>query len=306
MNSVSTSWNATINDNGDSIVDQILVTGISNIELGFSINEQMLESIIRRVQSNQIKISSVHNFCPVLPGYKAGSFTPDFFSLSSPDQAKRDKAVYLTKRSVDTAKLVGAKNLIVHAGRVEMEQRTKELIWMYNSGKRDSDEYEQLLLEIKQERDQKKQSYLDAIIKSLDNVIAYAEDADINICLENRFYHREIPCFDEIEFLFKQFSQAENLFFWYDLGHAQVGENLGFTQNMDFLNNYADKIAGMHLHDIKGTHDHQIPGLGDFDFTLLKPFVKKHTITVLEVHQPATVEQLKAGIAYLKEIGIFN
>jgi len=306
MNSVSTSWNSTINDNGDSIIDQIVESGVTNIELGFSINEQMLKSIIKRVQSNQIKISSIHNFCPVLPGYKPGSFTPDFFSLSSPDEAQRDKAVLLTKRSIDTAKFVGAKNLVVHAGRIEMAQRTKELISLYNAGKRDSQQYTQLLQEIKQERDQKKQPYLEAIIKSLDVIIRSAAELDINICLENRFYHREIPYFDEFEFFFKQFSQSKNLFYWYDLGHAQVGENLGFARNMDFLNAYGDRIAGMHLHDVTGTHDHQIPGLGDFDFTLLKPFIKKHTITVIEVHQPATVEQLKTGIAYLREIGIFN
>ncbi|MBU1043245.1 MAG: sugar phosphate isomerase/epimerase [Candidatus Omnitrophica bacterium] len=306
MISVSTAWNSTNNDNGDAIVEQILELGIRTIELGFSINEQMLESIIKRVENQEIEISSVHNFCPVLPGYTAGKFTPDFFSLSSPENDQREKALFLTKRSVDTTKRVGAKNLIVHAGRVDMEQRTKELIWLYNSGKRDSEQYEQLLEEIKQEREQKKQPYWEAVIKSLDTIIAYAADADINICIENRYYHREIPCFDEIEFLFEHFNQAKNFFYWYDLGHAQVGENLGFAKNLDFLKAYSDKMAGMHLHDVRGTHDHQVPGLGDFDFRVLKPFIKKHTIKVIEVHQPATPDQLKAGITYLKEIGIFN
>ncbi|MFH1062385.1 MAG: TIM barrel protein [Candidatus Omnitrophota bacterium] len=306
MISVSTAWNATINDNGNAIVAQILELGIKNIELGFSITDDMLAQIIKHKENRQIQVSSVHNFCPVLPGYKPGGFTPDFFSLSSPDDAQRDKAVMLTKRSIDTTKRVGSKNLIIHAGRVEMEQRTKELIWLYNSGKRNTEQYNELLLEIKQERDQKKQPYLEAIIKSLDTILSYAADLDINICIENRFYHREIPCFDEIDLLFKRFSKAENFYYWYDLGHAQVGENLGFPPNLNFLNAYADKMAGMHLHDVRGTHDHQVPGFGEFDFSLLKPFIKKHTIKVLEVHQPATVEQLKTGIAYLKKIGIFN
>jgi sugar phosphate isomerase/epimerase len=306
MISVSTAWNATINDTGDAIVAQILELGIKNIELGFSINELMLEDMIRHKENQQIRISSVHNYCPVLPGYKPGRFTPDFFSLSSPDDEQRNTAVMLTKRSIDTTKRIGAKNLIVHAGRVEMEQDTKELIWLYNSGKRNTDQYTELLLKIKQERNQKKQPYIEAIIKSLETVLQYAADSNINICIENRFYFREIPNYDEFDLLFKHFSKAENFFYWYDLGHAQVGENLGFGPNLDFLKAYAHRMAGMHLHDVRGAHDHQVPGFGDFDFNVLKPFIKKDMIKVLEVHQPATVEQLKTGIDYLKKVGIFS
>lgn len=306
MISVSTAWNATINDTGDAIVAQILELGIKNMELGFSISEHMLEDIIKHKENKLINVSSVHNYCPVLPGYKPGGFTPDVFSLSSLDDKQRNTAVMLTKRSIDTTKRIGAKNLIVHAGRVEMEQRTKELIWLYTSGKRNTEQYAELLLEIKQERDQKKQPYLDAIIKSLDAVLSYAADLNINICIENRFYFREIPNFDEFDLLFKRFDKAVNFFYWYDLGHAQVGENLGFGQNLDFLKAYSDKMAGMHLHDVRGGHDHQVPGLGEFDFSVLKPFIKNDTIKVLEVHQPATVEQLKTGIAYLKKVGIFS
>ena len=306
MISVSTAWNATSSDSGKKIAEQILSLGIKNIELGFSINEQMLEQILELKKQNIIAISSVHNYCPVLPGYKPGTFTPDFFSLSSPDELQRQKAVSLTKRSIDTVVKVGAKHLIVHAGRVEMAQRTKELIGLFNSGKRDTEEYSDLLSQIKKERDQKKQPFIDAIVKSLDEIIQYAGLEGVNICVENRFYHREIPSFDELGLFFKLFNGKNNFFYWYDLGHAQVGQNLGFVKNIEYLESFKDKIAGMHMHDVSGTHDHQVPGLGDFDFSLLKPYLKKTTIKVLEIHQPATAEQIKTSIAHLKNAGILD
>ena len=113
--------------------------------------------------------------------------------------------------------------------------------------------------------------------------------------------------FDELAIFFDKFRDRNNLHFWYDLGHAQVSENLGFVKNFDYLNTFKNKIAGMHLHDISGTHDHQVPGMGDFDFTLLKPYLKNNTIKVLEIHQPATTDQIKAGIEreYQKEGKVF-
>ena len=61
---------------------------------------------------------------------------------------------------------------------------------------------------------------------------------------------------------------------------------------------------GIHLHDIKGTQDHLAPGMGEFDFISLKPFLKRNTIKVIEVHQPATKDQLKMSITYLNKIGL--
>jgi sugar phosphate isomerase/epimerase len=306
MISVSTSWNADVCESGKTIVAQILKAGVKNIELGFSIDESKLEEIVESKKNNLIRVSSVHNYCPVLPGYKPGSFTPDIFSLSSPDDSQREKAIFLTKRSIDTSKIVGAEYLVLHAGRVEMEQKTKELIWLYNSGQKDSNEYKALFESIQLQRQSEKGPYIEAVTKSLKTVLDYARLKGIKVCIENRFYYREIPTFEEIGLFFEIFKDFENLKFWYDVGHAQVGENLGFTENIKFLKAYGDKIAGMHLHDVKGTHDHLVPSFGDFDFSLLKPYIKKHTIKVLEIHQPATAEQIKTGISYLLEIGLFK
>ena len=89
-----------------------------------------------------------------------------------------------------------------------------------------------------------------------------------------------------------------------DVGHAQVNENLGLEKHSAFLEKYAKHMVGMHIHDIDGSQDHLAPGMGNFDFTILKPYLKKNTIKVLEIHQPATAVQVKAGVSYLNGMGL--
>ncbi len=158
-----------------------------------------------------------------------------------------------------------------------------------------------------EERQAKKDPYFSAIVKSLRELVAYAEGIDIKICIENRYYFREIPNFRELGVFFELFSASKHLFYWHDVGHAQVRENLGFEKHLDYLNSYADKIFGIHLHDTQGACDHMVPGDGDFNFSLLKPYLKKNTIKVIEVHQPASGKAIMSSIDYLiKLIGGSN
>ena len=46
-------------------------------------------------------------------------------------------------------------------------------------------------------------------------------------------------------------------------------------RHRDYLERYQQNLLGLHLHDIKGTQDHLAPGTGDFDFSVLKPYIKK-------------------------------
>ena len=63
--SFSTSWNAGNVKSGNEIVRQIKKLGINKIELNFTISGRKLDEIIKLYNKNYIKISSVHNYCPV-------------------------------------------------------------------------------------------------------------------------------------------------------------------------------------------------------------------------------------------------
>ncbi|MDD5746269.1 MAG: TIM barrel protein [Candidatus Omnitrophica bacterium] len=283
------------------MINQLTSLGITSVELGFSLTESMVQAMARARRDGILNISSVHNFCPVPEGYDRTLFTPDYFSLSSPQEEERCQAVSLTRKSLHTAQQVGASALIVHAGRVAMIQRTKELVELVDRGLRNSSEYAAIVNDMTNERQRKKEIFLSAIKRSIEELLGDAQTLDIKLCLENRYYYREIPALDEFADLFDTFAGATHLGYWHDVGHAQVAENLGFALHRDFLNRYAERMIGIHLHDVVGGHDHQVPGKGNFNFSFLKPYLKKNTIMVMEVHQPATVEEMKAGMDFLKK-----
>jgi len=302
MFSLSTTWNATSCDKGGELIYQIKELGFDSVELGFTIAKPILEEIIKLQKDGIIQIRSVHNFCPVPEGYDPLKFTPDFFSVSSTDTAERQKAVDLTLNSLYTASEVKAKALIIHAGRVDMKQRTKELARLFNQGLKGTAAYDKLKQQIIQERQSKKAPHIDALMRSLDVLVPKSEQLNIKLCLENRYYYREIPSQDEFGYIFKKFQGTDNLLYWHDVGHAQVAENLGFYQHSEYLKQYAEKICGIHLHDITGTIDHKAPGCGNFNFEILRPYLRKDLIKVLEIHKPATKQQIKQGVLILKKL----
>jgi sugar phosphate isomerase/epimerase len=63
------------------------------------------------------------------------------------------------------------------------------------------------------------------------------------------------------------------------------------------------RLLGVHLHDIiKIIEDHEAPGCGTFDFNVLKPYIRKDTIKVIEAHQSATGDEIRRSVGYLTRI----
>ncbi len=301
MFALSTAWNSSKLEDGAEIAKEISNLGFKALELNFSLDQRLTEEIGKYCSRNRIAITSLHNFCPTPEGFSRHEALPDCYSLSSINEEERTSAVYFTKRSIKTAKTLGAKAVVLHSGRVEMEDKTRLLIEMHNKGQSQSNEYKNIFNSFVEERRLKAKKYLEQIFKSYEELIPCAENEGIFLGIENRFYYREIPSLEEFAIIFERFKNNV-VRYWHDVGHAFILEKLGFMPHMSLLKNHADRLGGMHLHNIKNLADHQAPIEGDFDFKALKPYIKKDILKVIEVHKFAKPQAIKDSVSFLKEL----
>ena len=297
MFSISCSWNKSNHSDAREMIQEIKALGINKIELSFGLTREFVDQIFSIEAAGEIEVVSVHNFCPApgdLPQKNAG---PDYYSLSSLDESERERAIEVACDTINTAERLKAKVVILHLGRVEIKDKTKKLATLLGN----KAEYEKLKREMIDKRKENAPAFLEKAMASLGTLVACAKEKHVALGIETRYYYREIPSLDEIEIMLDRFKDA-HVGYWHDAGHAQLFENIGLTKHINYLERYKDRLLGIHLHDIKGIEDHLAPLQGEMNFSILKPYIKKNTLLVLEPHQPATAEEIKKGAAYLKKL----
>jgi len=296
--SLSTSWNSPSCANGFDIINQIKSMGFDTVELDWALPKKMVDEILSMKTSGEINVSSLHNICPLPEGVTPDEATPDYYCLSSPDEEERGMAVKAARNTIDYAKRFGARAVVLHLGRVYITEHMRQLASLIKDKERSG----RLRDEMIKERLKNRAGFLDSVIKSLEELVPYSLDTGLCLGIENRYYYREIPLIDELETIFANF-KAGSLYYWHDMGHAEVFDRLGLARHRDFLDRFANRLIGIHLHDIISTiDDHNVPGTGTIDFGMLKPYLGPQTIRVLEIHGQVSPQQICEGVKFLKSI----
>jgi sugar phosphate isomerase/epimerase len=297
MFALSLSWNSHKQISAKSQIEQIITAGFQTVELNFNLTQNKLEQISKLRTKGLIKVVSCHNFCPIPPELAINSALPDYYSLSALNENNRRLALKYTKRTIDTVAKLKARVAVLHFGKVEIPDYSKQLMHLFSQAKLDTVEFKQLAAKMQQLRQEKKSCHLENAIKSIKELSSYAVQRGVFIGLENRIYHREIPQIDEFELMLNY----PNVFFWFDTGHAYINEKLWSIKTTDYLKRYSSKLIGLHLHDVQGMTDHLAPGCGEFKFENLKPYIKRDIIKVIEAHAPVSAEQLKQSVKFLNK-----
>ncbi|MFA7706582.1 MAG: sugar phosphate isomerase/epimerase [Candidatus Omnitrophota bacterium] len=298
---ISTSWNAYRFDDGEKLLFEISQLGFKSIELSFNLSSEMVDEIAHSARRLNINIGSLHNYCPIPDGLSRKQALPDCYSLASLDEEERFLAIKYTKRSIDTASRLGARAVVVHCGRVEVPDYTRQLINLYDQGKNNCPEFLEIKEKMVGERAAVADKFLKQALISIEELNAYAKLKGVLLGIETRFYYREIPNINEIGIILDKFSNSQ-VYYWHDTGHAQLMENLGLLKHKDFLERYGRRLIGVHLQDIFGCQDHLAPSKGQIDFSMLKPYLNKNTLKVIEAHHPATAEELIQSRNFISQV----
>lgn len=274
--------------------------GFEYAELSHGTRISLLPGIMEAVAAGEIKISSLHNFCPLPMGVTSAA--PNLYQFSAERQRERELAERYTLKTIEFAAKVQAPIVVLHLGSIEMKDYTDRLLELLERGQKESSKYERLCAEADEKRESKKEPFMERMKESLKKVLPEAEARKITLGTENREGLEELPFESDFRFLLREINSPW-LRYWHDTGHAQIKENLGFTPHVMHLESLRDELAGFHIHDVQFPgRDHCPPGTGTVDFGALKPFVKPEHVKVFEFSPSLTPEQVKGGVQHLKSI----
>jgi sugar phosphate isomerase/epimerase len=300
MYSLSTCWNSHRHTDGAAMLREIRDLGFEYAELSHGIRISLLPGILEAVDAGEIKISSLHNFCPLPMGVEHAA--PNIFKFTADNPRERENAFKHTMKTLDTAVRVKAALVVLHMGCIEIKDYTDKLLDMVKDGKKGTPKYEKLCEEVTFKREEKKEKAMANAYELLGRLVAEAEPRGLKLGIENREALEEILFESDFPFFFKEFT-SPSVVYWHDTGHAQIKENLGFIHHAMHLESMADRLYGFHIHDVQFPgRDHRAPGTGMIDFAALRPIVKPEHLKVFELSPSLSPEEAAAGVAHLKAI----
>ena len=274
--------------------------GFDYAELSHGIRISLLPGIFEAVDAGEIKISTLHNFCPLPMGVTQAA--PNLYRFSADDPRERENAFRHSIKTIETAARVQARAVVLHMGSIEMKEYTDKLLDLIRAGKKESSKFEKLSEEVFEKREQKKEHYVERSSEMLRRLIEPAATRGIKLGVENREALEEIPLDADFSLLFREFP-TETVGYWHDTGHAQIKENLGFINHAIQLETHADRLLGMHVHDVEYPgKDHRRPGSGMIDFAALQPMIKPEHMKVFEFSPSLSTEDARLGIAHIKKL----
>ena len=274
--------------------------GFEYAELSHGTRISLVPGIMDAVAAGEIKISSVHNFCPLPMGVNFAA--PNLYQFSDERPRQRELAERHTLKTVEFAARLQAPKVVLHCGSIEMRNYTDKLLEMTGRGEKESDKYRKLCEEMEGKRESRKEKPFQRVLDCLKKILPEAASRGIHLGVENRQSLEELPIESDYPFLFREIG-SPNLGYWHDTGHAQIKENLGFLHHAMHLESLQDRLLGLHIHDVQPPgRDHCAPGTGMVDFAALKPFIKPAHIKVFEFSPSLSADQAKAGVEYVKRI----
>ncbi|MBF0275850.1 MAG: sugar phosphate isomerase/epimerase [Nitrospinae bacterium] len=303
FNSVSSCWRSGKILNAQFLIQNIKEVGLDSVELEFRIKPHVFEEIKRNVFDWGMKVSSLHAVCPSPEGRGRGA---EAFFLNDSNEDNRKRAVEGIVTTMEHAQALNVKVIVVHAGMTDMDYPTDVMRTIYDKGKIKTPETQKIKEKLKNIRYEAGKRCYEQLLKSLIVINHEAMVRGIMVGLENRYHFHEMPGVQEFKDLLNAF-HGGNIGYWHDTGHAHAQETLYDIPQKELLENFSDKLIGIHLHDVvKGYKDHQEPGCGEIDFTMVKSFLQQDTIRVVELNQTVSLKKAKQGVSFLKKMGIFT
>ena len=295
---LSTCWCSHWHQDGYEMLKEMAGLGFEWVELSHGVRITLVPGILRAVEEGIIKVASCHNFCPLPTGVTHAA--PNLYLPTSRDHKERDQWLRHSKRSVDFAAQIGARNLVLHLGSVEF-------FWFNPAAKLDryfethpgidparDAAYQKLLERALAKLRAKKPVFWANMLAGVSELLPYAGQKQVSLGFENREKFDELPIDADYADFLATIPVAAPAGYWHDTGHAHIKESMGLLRHREHLEKNAPRAIGFHLHDVgPDGRDHQPVGSGKIDFQMISEFWRPEHELVLELSPRVTVEDVR-------------
>lgn len=313
--SLSTSYlQSKFKDDGYAMLAEAAEMGFEYVELGHSTPVTAVDGILRALGEEVVKVSSLHNFCP-LPPYVKGS-APNLYSPATRSQRESEQWLRHTKNTMLFAQTTGARAVVCHAGKIKKFLfQPESAIFSYRDSLDDGFELDALADDkmylkirdrfLRRVRGLTQKGYAN-IVENFKRLYAEIPEAQRSVAcgVENREDPQDLPADWDFEEFAKLVLEVPQVGLWHDVGHSKKKEQLQLGRQLDLIERTADRIIGWHLHDCsKSGRDHIAIGRGDIDFKPISKFFdpEKHIFT-LEINSSVAREDAVDSLSRVRDM----
>lgn len=304
---LSSCWLSHRHQDGYAMLQEMAGLGFEWVELSHGIRITLVPGILRGVEEGIVKVASCHNFCPLPTGIQHAA--PNLYMPSTKDARERDQWLRHSKRTVDFAQQVGAKNIVMHLGSVEFFwSNPGRKLDTYAEAHPDADltkdeSYQKLLAKAVAKLRERKTVYWENVRAGLAELLPYAKAKGVALAFENREKFEELPMDEDHGDLLASLPADALAGYWHDTGHAHIKETAGLLNHREHLATNAPRALGFHLHDVSAEgYDHQPIGSGKIDFAMVSEFWRDDHELVLEFSPRLTVEDVLVSKKRVEEL----
>jgi sugar phosphate isomerase/epimerase len=283
--------------------------GFGHVELSHGVRITLVPGILKAVQEGFIKVSSLHNFCPLPTGMMHAA--PNLFEPSAAAGRGHEHEQWLrhTRRTLDFAAQVRARVVVVHLGSVRF-------LW-FHPGRRlrrfasrhpgialaFDPRYQKVLAAATARLRRRQPAFWAQARRSVAEILPYAAAKGVPLGFENRERFEELPRDADFPQFLESAARPEQAGYWHDTGHAELKERMGVITQRRMLEANAGRLLGFHLHDVDAEgHDHRPIGRGRVDFQMVRQFWRPHHLLVLELNSRADAAEVRESKERIEDL----
>lgn len=298
--SLSTSWMSQRHEDGYAMLKEAAEAGFETVELGHGIRYSLWPGVLKALQDKVVRLSSLHNFCPVPIGSMNAS--PNCYEFTDPRPAQRRKAEALTRETITHAAELGARAVVLHLGSTPQYPAHQKLQQAFKDGKLGSRSYVKQKLDAVCAHERLFEARWPDLEEILKNLGEHASRLGVKLGLECREAIHEVPLESLWERIFENLGPETG--YWHDFGHAARKDAMGFLDHLPYFEKMSSRLVGCHLHDfVLPATDHQALGAGTIPFGEFWKKLKNQPLFVLELSPRVPAEEMKACLTWWKNHG---